>query len=212
MRGDRLVIRDEHRRAASGIVEILLPEIGPERIAWSLAGESGSGKSEIASVLSELLKEKGIRCAILQQDDYFVHPPETNARLRRENIEHVGVSEVRLDVLDSNLREFKGGTDRIRKPLVLFDEDRITEETLDLTGVRILIAEGTYTSLLEGADRRIFIERTCEDTREARLKRAREVQDDHLERVLHIEHRIISTHASLADVLVGRDYGVRKNE
>jgi uridine kinase len=60
----------------------------------TIAGESGSGKSEIGAVLSDLLSEKDIKSIILQQDDYFVYPPKTNAEMRRKDLGQVGLSEV----------------------------------------------------------------------------------------------------------------------
>jgi uridine kinase len=214
VRGDKLIIRDEHRKAANRIVEILIPEIEAHDGVFGItvAGESGAGKSEIAQVIRENLERRGFRSIILQQDDYFVYPPHTNAVMRRRDIGHVGPSEVRLGLLDGNLGDIKGGASEIEKPLVIFDEDRITTETISVTDVDVLVVEGTYTTLLENADRRVFIEQTRQDTRRARRERAREEQDEFLERILRIEHQIISKHRALSDLIVTRDYEVVSNE
>ena len=214
MKGDKLVIREEHVKAARQIAELLLPQIaGMEgKFVITIAGESGSGKSETASALSGLLSEKGIASAILQQDDYFVYPPRTNAAMRRRDIGHVGTSEVRLTLLDENLREVLEGRNDIEKPLVFFDEDEITTETVELQGIKVVIVEGTYTTLLKNVHRRVFIDRTYVDTREARKRRERDEQDEFLETVLQIEHGIISSHRPRADIIVSRDYEARSNE
>jgi hypothetical protein len=47
------------------------------------------------------------------------------------------------------------------------------------------------------------------DTRESRATRSREKQDDFLEQVLRIEHKIISKHKARAHIIVTRDYEVR---
>ena len=143
MRGDKLVIRDEHRKAARGLVNLLLPSIAKkeDRFIITIAGESGSGKSEIAAVLAELLDENGIRSIILQQDDYFVYPPRTNERMRREDIANVGIQEVHLDIINRNLMDILDNKDTIKKPLVLFDDDKITEENIDIAGVKVVIVE-----------------------------------------------------------------------
>ncbi len=73
---------------------------------------------------------------------------------------------------------------------------------------RVVIAEGTYTSLLSNVDRRVFIARNRLDTMEHRQKRAREDFDPFIERVLEIEHEIISAHRNRADVLITKDYEV----
>ena len=210
MIGDKLIIKDFHRKAASGVFDIVWKTLASstERHAITVAGESGSGKSEIAAVLAEKLEERGVRTCIFQQDDYFVYPPKTNAQKRVENIGHVGVSEVRLDLLDANLADFLAGRDPVKKPLVIFEEDRVTEETVSLKDYRVAVAEGTYTTLLKSAGTHVFIDRDYRDTKKARLERAREAQDDFLERILKIEHDIISKHKALAQIVINKNYEV----
>lgn len=204
MKGDKLVIEEGHIKAASQIAEVLIPQIKESRgrFVITIAGESGSGKSEIASALSDILSKKGIKSAILQQDDYFVYPPKTNAEIRRKDINHVGLTEVRLSLLDQNLKDVIDGKDEIVKPLVIFDADRITEETVDLRGIKVVIVEGTYTTTLKNARQHVFIDRTYVDTRETRQRRDREMQDAFLEEILEIEHGIISSQEIYADIIV----------
>ena len=61
---------------------------------------------------------------------------------------------------------------------------------------------------LENIDTRVFIDLTYTETLQARLERAREAQDDFLERVLEIEHRIITAQKIRAEYLVDRQYRV----
>jgi len=214
MKGDKIIIQPHHERAARQAAEFMLPELadvsGP--VIITVAGESGAGKSEIAEALAEVFAENGIKSAILQQDDYFVYPPRTNETKRREDIYWVGTSEVRLDLMDANIQQIKDGASTIVKPLVDFDADSIGEDSLEIGEVDVVLVEGTYTTALENADRRVFIDRTYIDTRDARALRAREEQDDFLERVLSIEHDIISSHKPRADYIVTRDYNVIENE
>lgn len=214
MKGDKLVIEEGHIKAASQIAEVLLPQIEESqgRSVITIAGESGSGKSEIASALSDILSKKGIKSAILQQDDYFVYPPKTNAEIRRKDINHVGLTEVRLGLLDQNLKDVIDGKDEIVKPLVIFDADRITEETVDLRGIKVVIVEGTYTTTLKNARQHVFIDRTYIDTRETRQRRGREMQDAFLEEILEIEHGIISAQEIQADIIVTNGLKVSNGE
>jgi len=210
VRGDVLLVRDEHRTAAHH----LLPLVREKhlwtggRLALALGGESGAGKSELAVALAGLLEADGTPVVVLQQDDYFVYPPETNAAMRRRDLAHVGPQEVRLDLLDSHIRAFLGGAEELSKPLVIYQEDRIIQESLDLKGTKVLIAEGTYTVSLSSPQMRVHIERTCHDTKQSRARRGREAQDDHLEQVLAIEHEVISCLAARASVIVTRDWRV----
>ncbi len=210
MRGDKIIVEKHHISAARQLAQLLVPsiEVNPDTFILTIAGESGAGKSECAVALSDELAQREIRSLILQQDDYFVYPPKTNAAMRRKDIAHVGPSEVQLALLDRNLGEIVEGSSMITKPLVNFDQDSIDEDTLDLTGIRAVIVEGTYTTLLENVHNRIFIDRSYLDTSDARKRRARERQDDHLAQILEIEHAIISTHRDRADILITRDYDV----
>ena len=214
MKGDKIIIQPHHERAARQAAEFMLPGLGDVSgpVVITVAGESGAGKSEIAEALAGVLAENGVESAILQQDDYFVYPPKTNAAKRREDIYWVGTSEVRLDLMDANIQQIKNGELAIVKPLVDFDADSIGAETLEIGDVDVVLVEGTYTTALENADRRIFIDRTYFDTRDARALRAREEQDEFLERILIIEHDIISSHKRRADYIVTRDYNVIENE
>lgn len=214
MIGDRLIIKDEHIKAGERVMELVLPRImnSPEKYIITIAGESGAGKSEIAAVLSDKLLERGIKSAIIQQDDYFVYPPITNAAMRKKDINHVGPGEVRLELLDQNLQEISDGKKEIDKPLVIYKEDRIDKETIKMQGIKVVIVEGTYTTLLKNTNTRIFIERTHLDTRAVRLERAREKQDEYLEKILGIEHEIISSHKSKADIILNRKYDMEVND
>jgi uridine kinase len=210
MRGDVIIVEEHHRRAARAIVDRLGDEVrGRERTTTiTVAGESGSGKSETGKALKEAFEAEGIRAAVLQQDDYFVLPPKTNDRRRREEISWVGTQEVQLDLLDDHLRAAKEGEKRITKPLIIYEDDRVTEEELPLEDVQVLIAEGTYTTLLEEADHRIFIDRDYHQTLEARKRRGRERIEPFIEQVLEIEHGIISESKSRADIVISNEYEV----
>ncbi|MFC2069607.1 hypothetical protein ACFLTB_00315 [Chloroflexota bacterium] len=210
MEGDILVIEEKHIRVANKIAEVLLNQIRESigRFGITVAGESGCGKSEIASALSDILTNYSIGTKIIQQDDYFVYPPKSNAEMRRIDINNVGLSEVRLDLLDHNLKAIMAGNDKVTKPLVIFGEDRITEEELTLGDIKAVIIDGTYTTLLKNVHQRIFIDRTYIDTREDRQRRNRETQESYLEQILKIEHHIISSHKEQADIIITKDYGL----
>ncbi len=210
MKGDVILVGEEHRRAASRIVDRLLEEIqeSGRRFTITVAGESGSGKSETGQALAEDLSGRDLGAVVLQQDDYYVLPPKFNDAARRANFRWVGTSEVRLDLLDEHLAAARDGADSITKPLVIYAENRIDEETIPLDGIRVLIAEGVYTSLCENVDRRVFIARNRLETLEHRMRRGREEFDPFIEKVLTTEHEIISKHRARADVVITRDYDV----
>lgn len=210
MRGDIIIVEEHHKAAAEIIVPYLLPRISGKaaRYTITVAGESGSGKSETAQAIAEELARGDVAAGILQQDDYFVYPPRTNHKTRVADIGWVGTNEVHLDLLDAHLLAAIEGAGTIKKPLVIYEDDTIVEETMSLEGLAVVIAEGTYTTLLENVDTHIFIARNRLETRQARERRAREEMDPFIERVLEIEHDIIAPHRTRADIVITRDYEV----
>jgi len=206
MIGDKLIIEQHHTDRAAEICRLVKDRFR-DKFVITVAGESGSGKSEVGSEIARLLTEEGFNTGVLQQDDYFVFPPRTNHEMRRRNLEQVGLYEVKLDFLDSNLRSFKRGDSPIYKPLAIYDQDRITTEEMDTSSLAALIAEGTYTTLLRFADFRVFIDRDYHMTLEARKRRARDKWEPFIQDVLEREHQIISQHKALADVVILSDFG-----
>jgi uridine kinase len=213
MRGDILLIGEHHKRAAQEIIEMTLPAISskPGKFFFTIAGESGAGKSEIAEGMKSLLERSDLPAYIIQQDDYFVFPPKTNEKMRVIDINRVGLDEVKLDRLNENIKTIVDGQTEITKPLVIFSEDRITTEVVNLSPYRVILIDGTYTTLLEHIDCRVFIDRDRNDTRDDRLKRNREKQNDYLENILEIEHNIISRHKDLADIIVNKEFKASKS-
>ena len=212
MKGDILIIKDHHRKAAQAISEVLLPEIqaSPQHYFITVAGESGAGKSEVAAAIAEALAGKSVSSYIFQQDDFFIYPPKTNASKRLDDINWVGTQEVKLGLIDEILLAISNDVNEIDKPLVIFDEDRITEEQVQLEDIKVIIVEGTYTTLLKNIDCHVFIDRNIHDTRESRKERAREAQDDFLEKVLMIEHNIISSNRKFANIIINKDFSITK--
>jgi len=213
MKGDVILVEENHRKAAGAIAPAIIQRVKtkPARYVISVAGESGSGKSETAKAIADELSKLGVRSVILGQDDYFMLPPRSNDARRRVDPEWLGPHvEVDLERLEGNLREAVAGRPELIKPLVDYDNDRIGEERISLAGVAVVIAEGTYTSLLKHVDTRVFIARTRRDTREHRVKRNRggEAQDSFVEQVLTREHMIIAGHRHLADFVITNDYDV----
>ncbi|MBT8214921.1 MAG: zeta toxin family protein [Acidimicrobiia bacterium] len=210
MKGDVILVGEEHQNAAEQIIDRLLGEIqaSERRFTMNVAGESGSGKSETGQALADALASRGISAVVLQQDDYYVLPPRFNDAARRANFLWVGTTEVRLDLLAAHLQAAQEGASSIVKPLVIYAENRIDEEEISLDGVHVVIAEGVYTSLCEHADRRVFIARNRLETMEHRMKRGREEFDPFIEKVLETEHEIISQHRAVADVVISREYDV----
>jgi uridine kinase len=205
MIGDKLVITEYHRKNGRKVAQAVRDKITRTNRMYTItvAGESGSGKSETAATTAEELENQGLKVIILGQDDYFKLPPKSNAAKRREDITWVGPHEVHLELMDAHLKAVKEGAKEITKPLVFFEEDRIDNEILSLESVDVVIAEGTYTTMLNEADFHAFINATYHTTLAHRKERARdETEGDFIERVLEIEHKIISANREKAGLVL----------
>jgi len=217
MKGDKIVIQEYHIRAASEVVQQIVEAIRGKttRYTISIAGESGSGKSETSEAIAKEFNKYGIKTVILGQDDYFILPPRSNNTKRREDPDWLGPHvEVQLDVLNQNLKDAIQGKNEITKPLVDYDANKIYKETISLKGVKVVIAEGTYASLLKNVDTRIFISSSWVDTLEHRKERNRgnEAGDPFIEQILATEHKIIAGQIHLADFVITNKYEVIKVE
>jgi uridine kinase len=209
--GDVLHIKQEYFSTSASILQWAKKQgvFNRKKAVIAIGGESGSGKSVTAVCLQEVMAREGIRAGILHQDDYFYLPPKTNHAKREENISCVGVQEVNVELLQLHINSFKKGFGTLEKPLMHYPENKVVQETVDMATWDTLIVEGTYAMMLENVDLAIFMERTFRDTLENRKKRAREAFTPFIERVLEIEHHLISATAKRADLLVQKDYSVK---
>lgn len=213
MKGDIVVINEHHILAARAIVSQIVDRINskPNRFVITVAGESGSGKSETGLAIANELEKLGIKSVLLGQDDYFFLPPKINSAKRREDPDWLGPHiEVNFEVFEKNLRDAVHGFSEIKKPLVDYDANTIDFETISLDGVKVIIAEGTYTSLLKHVDVKVFISRNWLRTLQDRKKRNRgnEVNDVFTEQILATEHKIIAGHKQLADFIINDEYEI----
>lgn len=212
MQGDRIIVEASQLRLAEQLVARMWPSIQATagRYAVTVAGESGSGKSTIAVATAQTLEQRGKRCVILQQDDYYVHPAKTNDATRRKDPNWYGPREVRLDFLDQQVRQILDGAAEIVKPLSIYAEDRFDEERIATADVDVVVVEGTYVTLLNNAQAKIFIDRNYMDTRAFREKRARDAAelDAFTENIIQKEHEIVVTHKALATLVIGKNWEI----
>lgn len=211
MIGDVINLEQKHLNTAENIYKIFREKYNHDK-KWAvgICGESGSGKSVTAFALKKVLEENGIKSLVIQMDDYFKLPPKTNHENRQRSFDNVGMNEVLLDLIKDHINEFKEGKSTLKKPLVHYQNNSISEEILDLQDVQVIIIEGTYILSIDDFDFSIFIDRNYQDTYEKRMERNRDEQSDFIEKVLNIEHNIIRQFKEKADVVLGKNYEIVK--
>ena len=211
MKGDRIVLKEDYFKPAKAVVDLIEDKL-TDKFVITIAGESGSGKSVLATTLNIVLADKQIPSFLIQQDDFFKLPPRTNHENHKKDIhKNVGPQEVHLDKMQGIIDAFRHDIDEITKPSVDYKLNIIDEEKINIKLIKVLIIEGTYTTLLNNVDLHIFMERTYKETFKDRMARGREAFDPFIEQVLEIEHNIISEHKINADILFGVDFTLRKN-
>jgi len=208
---------DPHQRAAKVIISKIIEKVKNKKNIYtiSVAGESGSGKTETGKAIANELKKYDINSVLLEQDDYFVLPPASNHAKRVSDPLWLGPHmEVKLDVLEKNLIDAIIGKEEITKPSIDYDSNSVVDIKLCLKGIKVIIVEGTYTSLLRNIDTKVFIASNWLDTLPYRQKRNRgnEVHDPFVENILITEHKIIAGHRYLADYIISKDYNVTQVE
>lgn len=206
MMGDILLITEEHRKAGKQIVE-RLSEIQTEKLVIAIGGESGSGKSELAHVISRRLKDRGELAKILHSDNYYKVSPQQRTAWRNEHgIESIGLAEYDWDLINRNIAEFREGKEAVLPCIDLLtdQEDRLIT---NFEGIKHLIVEGLY-ALEVDADLRIFLDLSYHETKKAQVLRGKEPQSEYRLQVLEREHEVVQSLKPLADYLVTKDFQI----
>ena len=201
---------DRIGRALADLIATQLTPGARARTVVGVAGESGSGKSTTATALARAFAADGLPAEVLFQDDYFHRPPLTNHEHRVQDITSVGPQEVDLARIEADIAAFRTGRDGVVVPSVDYPANVFRTRIVNFGTARVLVVEGTYVLMLPTLDVRVFLEATYADTRARRVARARDVDSPFVEQVLAIEHAIIARQLAVADVIVDREFRVRR--
>lgn len=197
--------------AAKALVSYFDISKSQKKFVVAIAGESGSGKTHMATAVAQELLAHQIHAHILHMDDFFILPPASNHAQRILDLAHVGPQEVDLTRLNTLITAFKMQQSSLIVPTVDYYNNSVSESAIDLTQTQVLIIEGTYAFFLQGTDFHLFMSRDFEQTKELRLARNRgnEAQDEFIERVLRIEHEIIAGSAKKANAYIDYDFNLQ---
>jgi uridine kinase len=207
MLGDVLLIEKKHEDAAQAILERVLKE-KKEKYMVAISGESGSGKTELAHVLANLLKKKGIRAKPIHIDNYYKVPPLKRTEWRKQHgFESIGLNEYDWETINRNIQEFKEGK-KATMPCIDIVTDQVDTLITDFKDVEMLIIDGLYAIKTEEVDLRVFIELTYHETKKAQVLRGKEPQNEYRMNVLESEHNAVQSLKPLADLFVNMEYKV----
>ncbi|MFX0123517.1 MAG: uridine kinase [Candidatus Hodarchaeota archaeon] len=207
MLGDVLLISDKHKKAAKQIIERLGDLNMLEKYSMAIGGESGSGKSEVAHMVSKLLKKRGKYAKIVHTDNYYKIPPNKRNQWRREHgIESIGDTELDWDLIDQNLKDFKENNES-KMPCIDLLTDQVDILITNFDGIPLLILDGLYC-LKADVDLKIFIDITYHDTKKAQVVRGKETLNEVRLKILEREHKVIQSLRPEAHLLITKEFDV----
>lgn len=190
MLNDRITVTSKHIEAANVSAEEILPKIGIKYII-AIGGEVGSGKSTLAFTLALRLKKEGVRCKIIDLDDFYKIPPhERKAWRRKHGIESVGPDEYDWESINSLIDDFRNNR-QSTMPCVDLITGEVDQLKTSFKDIQVLIINGLYATKLKQADFRIFIELTYAETREAQLFGQKEEMTEFRKQILEREHQMV---------------------
>lgn len=206
---ENIIIKEEYHQLGEELYGAIFPKRlseHHEKIVIGIGGESGSGKSTTAICLLKELKRQNKSVYILHMDSYFKLPPQENHQERRKDLSNVGPQEVNLDLMNTHIKAFKNDDSHVLLPNINYLTNKFTHNSVNFSQFEVLIVEGVYTFLLNDLSIAAFMQRTFKDTFETRVSRTREKYDPFVEKVLEIEHQIISPMMERADFLIDKNY------
>lgn len=220
MVGDKPLIGPSHTLRASR----LFPEIrglGPKLVV-AVCGPSGSGKSEIASLLGTAFIREGRAAYVLSCDNYPWRPPRSNDAHRvalheaqgdQGLVDYLGTNnEIDFPRIAKLVSDFKAGAPELLLRIMdttthfVFDDRR----ALDTSKLDVLVLEGTWSGTIQGTDVKIFLETNFQETLEHRRKRARDPITPFGEKVLSIEQEKLERIKNGCNMVITVDGELRK--
>jgi uridine kinase len=212
MHGDILLIKDTHIKAAKNITERVYNDIKGSRVekfVLAISGESGCGKSEVAHMISYLLKEKGILAKLLHMDNYYIVPSKERYELRKKRgLDSINYDEYNWSLIKKHIREFRESRISVLPFLDLLT-DQMDKLITDFKGIDVLIMEGLYSIYCDyGVDLKIFIDLDYTKTKKSQMLRRKEKFDEFRLKVLEREHEVVQLLKPKADLIITKNFDV----
>ncbi len=212
MLGDVLLINDMHKEAAQSICERVLAEREAKeeryRYVVGIAGESGSGKSELAHALGNCLKDHNIRVKVIHTDNYYRIQPLLREEWRRnKGFDQIGIDEYDWVKIRKTLRDFKEEQECMIPCIDLIPE-QVDKLITDFSKVDLLIVDGLYAINADDIDMRVFIDLTYHETKINQIIRMKEAMSEFRLGILEREHQAVISLKHMADLVVDKSYQV----
>ena len=149
---DKLRITTGHNKAANELVPVILEALkATGKVIFAAGGESGTGKSEIAYLVREILKEQEVPTVEWSFDNAYVTTPEEREKKRAEDYDNnVGLNEMNRPKIEEVMSCFEQDKP-VTVPIIVINKDGsrpIKEITLNMEDKKVLILDGLYAALV----------------------------------------------------------------
>jgi hypothetical protein len=197
----KLRITTGHDKAANKIVPVILEALkATGKVIFAVGGESGTGKSEIAYLVREVLKEQEVSTVEWSFDNAYVTTPEEREKKRAQDYDNnVGLNEMNRPKIEEIMFCFEQDHP-VTVPIVVINEDGsrpIKDITLNMAGKQVLIFDGLYAALIgelntgEGKATRMIAMSERQFNLDAQKERGKEKVDEHRLKVLASECKAV---------------------
>ncbi len=225
MPGDKIAIDEGHVQKAELLfplvkeaVEEVFEQRGERKAVVAVAGGSGVGKSEVASILSFLLTDAGIRAYTLSGDNYPHRIPAENDAMRQRVYDEQGEAglrsylgtqnEIDFDLLNHIISDFRAGKSPIALKRMGRTPDELWYDDVEMEDVAVLVIEWTHglNDNLLGIDVAVLLNSTPEETLAHRRARNRDgnVDSPFTMKVLELEQNLLKSQAHKANFIVSK--------
>jgi hypothetical protein len=194
---DKLRITAGHAKAANELAPVIVEALKANaKVIFAAGGESGTGKSEIAYLVREILNKQGIPTVEWSFDNAYVTTPEEREEKRAEDYDNnVGLNEINRPRIEEVILCFEQDKP-VTVPIVMINEDGtrpIKEIILDMEDKKVLIFDGLYAALIgeiitsESKSARIIAMNEKKFDLDAQKERGKEEVNEHRMKVLERE-------------------------
>jgi len=209
MKGDKKIFLPIHQIKTDYILSLIATDINlvgeNSTLVIAIAGESGTGKTEIASLLQESIYKifhKTVK--VLHIDDYYKSHWKRREEIRlKRGIQSVGHKEISWTKLNKVIKRFRErDKQNIVKQIHMFT-DTIEYSIVDCRKLNIIIIEGLYALYTKDFNIGIYLEGTRSDTYNFRKLRGKENPDDKFRNLILVkEAKEVRASRDLADISV----------
>jgi len=146
---DIIIIKNFHRKKAKLITDKIISL--PDRSVIGIQGVSGLGKTEISSLIRDLLYRKNRKSIIISLDDYYKeHWSIRNRTRKQKGIKTIGIKEIDWNLIKKIIKDFKKNKPELKTQQISKCADTFFDCIVNQADkLHYLIIEGLFSGYLK---------------------------------------------------------------